>query len=70
MVTLRDDGRFPCSREGFAAWAEGRQMLVMEHFYRLMLCKTGLLMEGDQPAGVRCREPRSGAGQPVPARPA
>lgn len=52
-VTLREDTRFLCSRTEFAAWAEGRKTLVMEHFYRLMRRKTGLLMEGDQPAGGR-----------------
>lgn len=52
-VTLREDTRFLCSRTDFAAWAEGRKTLVMEHFYRLMRRKTGLLMKGDQPAGGR-----------------
>ncbi|MBD3786771.1 MAG: cryptochrome/photolyase family protein [Sphingomonadales bacterium] len=52
-VTLRDDTRFLCSRAGFAAWAKGRKTLVMEHFYRRMRRQTGLLMEGDQPAGGR-----------------
>jgi deoxyribodipyrimidine photolyase-related protein len=45
------DDRFLCSREEFAAWAEGRKVLRMEHFYRVMRRKTGLLMEGDEPAG-------------------
>jgi len=52
-VTLREDTRFLCSRTEFAAWAEGRKTLVMEHFYRLMRRKTDLLMEGDHPAGGR-----------------
>lgn len=45
------DDRFLCSRDEFASWAEGRKVLRMEHFYRVMRRKTGLLMEGDEPAG-------------------
>ena len=47
---LRDD-RFLSDRHSFAEWAASRKGLRMEHFYRLMRRKTGLLMEGDQPAG-------------------
>ena len=47
------DDRFLADRHGFAEWAEGRKGLRMEHFYRLMRRKTGLLMEGDQPAEGR-----------------
>jgi len=52
-VELRADDRFVCSRSAFADWAEGRRQLRMEHFYRHMRRHTGLLMEGDQPAGGR-----------------
>ena len=45
------DDRFLCSHAEFATWAEGRKELRMEWFYREMRRKTGLLMEGDQPAG-------------------
>ena len=45
------DDRFLCSHAAFDAWAEGRKELRMEWFYREMRRKTGLLMEGDQPAG-------------------
>ncbi|NCT13382.1 MAG: cryptochrome/photolyase family protein, partial [Rhodobacterales bacterium] len=45
------DTRFIASHAEFAAWAEGRKQLRMEYFYREMRRKTGLLMEGDQPAG-------------------
>ena len=48
---LLPDDRFLADRAGFAQWAEGRKGLRMEHFYRLMRRKTGLLMDGDQPAG-------------------
>ena len=50
---LLPDDRFLADRHGFADWADGRKGLRMEHFYRLMRRKTGLLMEGDQPAGGR-----------------
>ncbi|RJT25330.1 cryptochrome/photolyase family protein [Chakrabartia godavariana] len=50
-VTLRADDRFLADRHGFSDWAEGRSGLRMEHFYRLMRRKTGLLMDGDKPAG-------------------
>ena len=52
-ITLLDDSRFIADRQGFATWAEGRKGLRMEHFYRLMRRKTGLLMEGDEPVGGR-----------------
>ncbi|MFN4170833.1 MAG: cryptochrome/photolyase family protein [Pseudorhodobacter sp.] len=52
-LTLRmlPDDRFLCSPADFAAWAEGRKQLRMEWFYREMRRRTGLLMEGDKPAG-------------------
>ncbi|ARJ69098.1 cryptochrome/photolyase family protein [Paracoccus contaminans] len=52
-VLIRQDRRFLCTREDFAAWAEGRRTLVMEHFYRVMRRRTGLLMEGEAPVGGR-----------------
>ncbi len=50
LHTIRDD-RFIASAEEFEAWAKGRKQLRMEYFYREMRRKTGLLMEGDKPAG-------------------
>ncbi len=50
-VTLLADDRFLCSEPEFATWAEGRKALRMEYFYRDMRRKTGLLMQGDKPAG-------------------
>ncbi|WP_338548993.1 cryptochrome/photolyase family protein [Roseovarius phycicola] len=50
-VTLLPDDRFVSSLEEFNTWAEGRKQLRMEYFYRDMRRKTGLMMEGDQPAG-------------------
>lgn len=50
-VRQLEDDRFLCATTDFAAWAEGRKALRMEYFYREMRRKTGLLMEGDEPAG-------------------
>jgi deoxyribodipyrimidine photolyase-related protein len=52
-VEIRGDARFLTSHAEFAAWAEARQTLVMEDFYRAMRRKFGLLMDGDRPAGGR-----------------
>jgi deoxyribodipyrimidine photolyase-related protein len=50
-VHLYSDDRFLCAHAEFEAWAKGRKELRMEWFYREMRRKTGLLMEGDKPAG-------------------
>jgi deoxyribodipyrimidine photolyase-related protein len=51
-VNLLEDERFICSTARFNAWAnDGRKALRMEFFYRDMRRLTGLLMDGDQPAG-------------------
>ncbi|PPD40782.1 MAG: cryptochrome/photolyase family protein [Methylocystis sp.] len=50
-VEIRDDDRFFCSRAEFARWAEGRNGLRMEFFYREMRRRTGFLMEDDAPVG-------------------
>ncbi|MDG4647945.1 cryptochrome/photolyase family protein [Roseibacterium sp. SDUM158017] len=50
-VHVLPDDRFLCSHEEFEGWAEGRKELRMEWFYREMRRRTGLLMEGDKPAG-------------------
>ncbi len=47
---LQDD-RFLASHADFDRWAEGRRELRLEWFYRDMRRRTGLLMEGDEPAG-------------------
>ena len=50
-VTQTPDTRFIASDAEFAEWAKDRKQLRMEWFYRDMRRKTGLLMEGDKPAG-------------------
>ncbi len=50
-LVVRTDGHFLSSVAEFADYARGRKQLRMEFFYREMRRKTGVLMEGDQPAG-------------------
>ncbi len=50
-VDILPDDRFLSSIDAFAAWADGRKALRMEYFYREMRRKTGLLMDGSEPAG-------------------
>ena len=50
-VAILEDDRFICSIEAFAGWARGRKQLRMEHFYRQMRRRTGLLMNADAPEG-------------------
>ncbi|MCJ8191834.1 cryptochrome/photolyase family protein [Sphingomicrobium aestuariivivum] len=52
-MTILPDTRFICSIAEFCAWAQGRSGLRMEHFYREMRLKTGLLMDGEEPAHGR-----------------
>ncbi|MEE4538605.1 MAG: cryptochrome/photolyase family protein [Erythrobacter sp.] len=51
-VEILPDDRFLCGRDEFAQWAEGRNALTMEHFYRMMRKKLGILMTADgKPVG-------------------
>ncbi|WP_181705777.1 cryptochrome/photolyase family protein [Chthonobacter rhizosphaerae] len=50
-VEIRDDDRFFASRARFRRWAGHRGTYRMEFFYREMRRETGLLMDGDEPAG-------------------
>ncbi|GJD28821.1 (6-4) photolyase [Methylobacterium adhaesivum] len=52
-IEIRPDTRFYCSRKDFAAWAGTRTHYRMEAFYRTLRARTGLLMEGGEPAGGR-----------------
>jgi deoxyribodipyrimidine photolyase-related protein len=52
-IEVLPDDRFICPRPDFAAWAEDRKSLRMEFFYREMRRRTGILMDGDKPAGGR-----------------
>lgn len=65
-VEIRGDTRFLCSIPEFKDWANGRQTLRMEFFYRDMRRKHGILMDGNQPEGGKWnydsqnRKPASG----------
>ena len=54
-VEILSDDRFLCTTAEFNDWAEGRKTLRMEHFYREMRRRTGLLMsngkDGGKPVG-------------------
>src|SRR6056297_385221 len=52
-VRMLEDDRFLASHALFESWADGRKALRMEYFYREMRRRTGLLMDGDKPAGGR-----------------
>ena len=65
-VEFLDDNRFIATHDEFRNWASGRKQLRMEYFYRDMRRKTGLLMDGNKPAGGKWnfdqenRKPASG----------
>ena len=50
-LRVMDDRHFLCPTTEFAKWAEGRREFRLEHFYRWMRVRTGLLMDGGRPAG-------------------
>lgn len=50
-LTMLEDTRFLCSHKRFEGWTADRKSLRMEYFYREMRRETGLLMDGDDPAG-------------------
>lgn len=50
-LTLLPNNQFLWSREAFEDWAESRQSLLMESFYREGRQRFGVLMEGKQPIG-------------------
>lgn len=74
-VEIREDSRFFCRLDEFAAWAGERRNLRMEFFYHEIRRKTGLLMDNGKPVGGRWNydsENRKGAEadllMPRPAR--
>jgi deoxyribodipyrimidine photolyase-related protein len=52
-LELAPDGHFFITPGEFEAWARGRKELRLEYFYRWMRRRTGILMDGDEPAGGR-----------------
>jgi deoxyribodipyrimidine photolyase-related protein len=47
----RPDRHFLCSTDDFAQWARGKTQLRMEHFYRWMRQRHGILLDGKKPVG-------------------
>jgi deoxyribodipyrimidine photolyase-related protein len=52
-VEVVDNDHFLCHWREFASWAGDREHLRMEDFYRWRRRTTGVLMDGDEPAGGR-----------------
>jgi deoxyribodipyrimidine photolyase-related protein len=52
-VEIVDGSLFLSDLGTFARWADGRQRLLMEHFYRDQRRRLDLLMDGDRPCGGR-----------------
>ncbi|HAV62114.1 MAG TPA: cryptochrome/photolyase family protein, partial [Verrucomicrobiales bacterium] len=50
-LEVRTDRHFLCTKEDFAAHAEGRKQLRMEFFYREMRRRNAVLMDEDKPVG-------------------
>ena len=68
-LEVRHDRHFIVSRAEFAAWAGSGRTLRLEFFYRHLRRRTGILMEGDEPAGGRWNfdaENRGGFGRQGP----
>jgi deoxyribodipyrimidine photolyase-related protein len=45
-LEIRPDTHFICTRQAFAAWADGRKGLRLEHFYRHLRKRERVLVEG------------------------
>jgi deoxyribodipyrimidine photolyase-related protein len=50
-VEMRENSHFLVTPAEFSDWASGRRELVLEHFYRAVRKRFGILMEGDRPVG-------------------
>lgn len=50
-VSILPDNRFLCDLDEFAQWANDRQQLRMEYFYRDLRKKYSILIEDDKPVG-------------------
>jgi deoxyribodipyrimidine photolyase-related protein len=70
-LEIRPDRHFLCPTDDFAAWAGGRRTVRLEHFYRWLRARTGILMEGGAPSGGRWNfdaENRAGFGSAGPGQ--
>ena len=50
-IDVRPDRHFLLDLDSFDRWAEGRKQLRLEHFYRFMRQRTGVLMDDGKPIG-------------------
>jgi deoxyribodipyrimidine photolyase-related protein len=50
-LVVHNDPHFVSTHHEFEEWADGRKLFLMEHFYRTVRRKTGLLMDGGEPVG-------------------
>ena len=50
-LQIHADPHFLCDGETFNDWLDGRKQPRLEHFYRFMRRRTGILMEDGQPQG-------------------
>jgi deoxyribodipyrimidine photolyase-related protein len=50
-LEVLDDDHFICSRKDFERWADGRKTMRLEHYYRWMRKRHGVLLDGDKPIG-------------------
>jgi deoxyribodipyrimidine photolyase-related protein len=50
-LEIRPDQTFLCTTDDFEHWRSSRKTLVMEHFYRWMRRRQGVLVENDKPVG-------------------
>lgn len=51
QLRMLEDTHYLCSRADFAKWASAYKQMRMEYFYREMRKRTGVLMQGKEPAG-------------------
>jgi deoxyribodipyrimidine photolyase-related protein len=51
-INILEDTRFVVSHVEFASFMANRKQPRMEHFYRIVRQRTGILMEGNEPCGV------------------
>ena len=63
-VEIRSDEKFLYSHKAFEEWARGRKHLRMEHFYRDVRRKFGILMKGTKPEGGQWNYDRENRKQP------
>jgi len=50
-LEVRPDRHFYCVVDEFDEWAAGRDSLVLEHFYRMLRKRHGILMDDGEPTG-------------------